>query len=407
MNSRSRLWMTLVATTIGMAALSVFSAVSAQQSNFLFVWAWDSDEMDSDFLAVVDADPRSESYGTILSTTATGLAGWAHHTNHFMPEGGELLANSFRAGQTFRFDLSDPTAPRIAGSFGNAGPYTYPHSFIRLPNGNILATFHNKGEGNQEAGGLVELDPQGNMLRGSDAGAQDVDPYIRVYSLEMLPDLDRVVTTTAKMGGGSLGKSVQIWRFSDLSLLKTLLLSPGPRGDENFATAEARVLADGRSVYVSTFRCGLYLLSGVDTEEPTIELVRTFPDPGAGQNCALPVRIDDYWIQTVTSTESLVVLDISEPRQPRQIDELRLGDDYRPHWISASPDGRRIVITGYGALRHRVVIADFDRETGKLTLDDRFQVVGQELPGISFDRDQWPHGATGPAVPHGAVFSRD
>lgn len=406
MSRRLRVWKTLVVAAMSVAALSVFSAASAQQSSWLFIWAYDFDGMDSDFLAVVDADPRSESYGAILSTTPTGLAGWAHHTNHFMPEGGELLANAFRAGQTFRFDLSDPTAPRIAGSFGSAGPYTYPHSFHRLPNGNILATFQNKGESKQEGGGLVELDSEGNMLRGSDATAQDVDPHVWPYSLEVLPDVDRVVTTTAHMGGGSLSKSVQIWRLSDLSLIDTLLLEPGPRGEENFATAEARALADGKSVYVSTFRCGLYLLSGMDTDEPTIELVRTFPDPGP-ENCALPVRIDHYWIQTVTATESLIVLDVSEPREPRPVDELWLGEGFRPHWISASPNGQRIVVTGTGALEHRVVIADFDRETGRLTLDDRFQAAGQELPGISFDRDQWDHGATGPAVPHGAVFSRD
>ena len=39
-------------------------------------------------------------------------------------------------------------------------------------------------------------------------------------------------------------------------------------------------------------------------------------------------------------------------------------------------------------------------------IDDRFRDAGASVAGVSFDRADWPHGATGPAVPHGAVFSR-
>ncbi len=56
---------------------------------------------------------------------------------------------------------------------------------------------------------------------------------------------------------------------------------------------------------------------------------------------------------------------------------------------------------------HRAIIVDFDRETGHLTLDDAFRGADQDLPGISFEGPIWSHGATGAAVPHGAVFSRD
>jgi len=38
-----------------------------------------------------------------------------HHTEYQMPASGVLWANGFAAGRTFRFDLRDPTRPRLAG----------------------------------------------------------------------------------------------------------------------------------------------------------------------------------------------------------------------------------------------------------------------------------------------------
>ena len=45
----------------------------------------------------------------------------------------------------------------------------------------------------------------------------------------------------------------------------------------------------------------------------------------------------------------------------------------------------------------------FDKATGQLSLDKRFGTGG----GIQFDRAEWPHGASGKAIVHGAVFSRN
>jgi hypothetical protein len=374
-------------------ALAAFATVlqesgPASSDDVLYVWSFDTDQESSDFLAVIDADS-----GSLLETVPVGLIGGAHHTEHRMPVGNVFFANSFTAGTTFRFDVSNPRAPRIEGSFVERGPYTFPHSFERLSNGNVLATFHHRDRGSGEPGGLVELDSRGNYLRGADAADPDVDPDLRPYSLAILPELDRVVTTTADMHGELLARSVQLWRLSDLALSKTLLLPKGERGDENFMPAEPRVLADGRSVIVSTFSCGLYLLTELASESPTVTHLKTFPyEPP--HRCALPVRLGDYWVQTVPTSESLVSLDVSDPLHPKLVQELKLGADYRPHWISADSDGDRIVVTGRGAMEHRLLLVRFDPRSGRMELDR----------SISFDRETWPHGETGTATPHGALF---
>lgn len=381
---------------------------SGPEAGHIYVWAMDADGTDSDFLAVFDADPSSPDYGALVSTVSVGAVVRAHHTEHVMPEGDRLFVNGFRAGQTFVINLADPAAPFVEGSFSSAGPYTYPHSFERTPEGNVLATFQNRGDPESGAGGLVELDPLGSFLRGSDA-ADPTDPELRPYSLTPIPALDRIVTTTGDMWMKMEGRSFQIWRWSDLSLLHTVLLPPGPRGDENLDVAEARVLEDGETVIVTTFRCGMYVARGVDTDAPTVELVYTFPFESydAGDECGLPVLMGRFWVQTVQGINSLIVLDISDPDQPRQVSELDLGDGELPHWVSGEVGGDRIVLTGEGDwLGGRAVLLRLDPQAGELSVIEDFRSPGAEVPGADMNRETWPHGPTGPAMPHGAVFSR-
>jgi hypothetical protein len=209
------------------------------------------------------------------------------------------------------------------------------------------------------------------------------------------------------MHGTTTGKTVQVWRLSDLTLLHTVLLPPGPRGDEHLHPAEPRLLGDGKSVMVTTFRCGLYVLSDIDST-PVARLVRSFPwsaVAGEDTDCNVPVRSGRFWVQPVGTTGSLVVLDVSSPETPVIVDELAFGVDARPHWLALEPGGKRIVMTGGGTLAGGVYLIDMDPETGKLQLAADLPATGSGIPGIRCDREEWPHGKTGPAFAHGAVFS--
>jgi hypothetical protein len=180
-------------------------------------------------------------------------------------------------------------------------------------------------------------------------------------------------------------------------------LAPGPRGDEHRYTGEPRLLPDGKSVYIHTFNCGLYLVRDVDGAAPAATLVKTFP----GGDCGVPVLTGHYWLQTVPSTHSLVALDISDPMHPREVSSLSIADDEQPHWIAIDPTARRIVLNSAGAgTGNRLYLIDFDPVSGALTLDTRFRDAGAARPGMSFSGRAWPHGFTGKAIPHGTVFSR-
>ncbi len=396
----------LVGTLLLVLGCSPRPAAEPPAPEYLHVWTASADSTQPDFLAVLDVTEDSVRYGRLVATLPVpGLGNGPHHTEHEMPADRQLFANGFGSGETFIFDLADPARPRLAGQFGAVEGYAHPHSFLRLPGGNVLATFQMRHDaGGMTPGGLVELTPAGQPVRSSSANLPGLDPATRVYSAGIVPALDRIVTTTTDMEGDSpASRQLQVWRLSDLALLHIITLPDGPEGGESGLTAEPRVLDDGRTVLVSTFNCGLYLVDGLDGDEPSGRLVASFPRKERTY-CAIPVIVGHYYLVTVPAWNAVVSLDIRDPSAPREAGRVTLGPDDVPHWIAVSGDRRRVVVTGYGAMKHRVVIARFDPATGGLTLDERFREEGAAEPGFRMDGKAWPHGGNASGIPHGAVF---
>ena len=385
-------------------------STASPSAQHLYLWTASADSTQPDFLAVLDVTESDGRYGRLVTTLPVpGSGNGPHHTEHEMPADFQLFANGFATGQSFVFDLTDSAQPRIVRQFEDVEGYSHPHSFLRLPNGNVLATFqtrHDHTSGATRAGGLVELTPAGEPVRSSSADGPGADPGLRVYSGQVVPVLDRIVTTTTDMHQDfPASRKVQVWRLSDLSLLHTFSLPDGPTGNEGLLTAEPRLLADGKTVLLSTFNCGLYLMEGLEGDSPSGRLVASFPRK-PDTYCAIPVIAGDYYLVTVPAWNAVVSLDIGDPSAPREVSRVTFGADDVPHWISISPDHRRVVVTGYQGMRHRVMIARFDPDNGHLTLDDRFREEGVEEPGYRMDNKTWPHGGDARGIPHGAVFSR-
>lgn len=386
----------------GLLLLCACNAFAAD-SPYLFVWAADADKQESDFLAVLDANSQSPTYGNVITTVEVGFPSGAHHSEHRMPEDAQLFVNGFRSGRSYVIDLREPLKPQLAADFAGIENFSYPHSFERLPGGNVLATFQNTKGGQKTTGGVVELTPSGRHVRSSSAADTEF-PEIRPYSLLPLPDDDLLVTTTSDMLVEVITDSIQLWRLSDLSLLRTLRIPKGPGGYEHLDPAEVRLMADGKTLLVNTFNCGLYQIHDAATASPGISHVFTFGMSKPTDElfmCALPVTTGQFWIQTVPIRNGIVSLDLSDPDNPKEVGYANLGEGNYPHWIALEPSERRIVVTGSGGMLNSVMMITVDPVTGALAIDHDF---GED--GIaSFSGSNWPHGLTGPAVPHGSVFS--
>ena len=385
-------------------ALALASRAHAQ-SSYLFAWSGDADRKASDYLAVIDADPASKTYGKLVTTLAVGAVGtMPHHTEYEFPADGILLAIGWAASRTFVFDLRTPTAPKLLNSFSSVGAYSFPHSLARLPNGHLLGTFQGAGHAYAPPGGLVELDSHGALVRStSAAGAGLPDTATWPYSLAVDAKHNRVITTNTTMPipkwleapAGSWKKDrvdsihtnqIQLWELSTLRLLSTISL-PRPAGAKgkyaaNDFAAEPRLLPDG-SMYVNTFMCGLFHVTDIDKPIPRIRQVYEFPR-SPDMYCAVPVVIGHFWIQPAAGMGGLVALDIANPEKPVEVSRLVLGKQFpMAHWLGGDAKRSRVVVTGDDM--GYVAIVNVDPVSGKLSLDTRFRDERTGAVGVSLD----------------------
>jgi len=406
-----RILVSLTVPAVGACTSNVHvpsETVVQQEPRYLFAWTGDEDRQDSDFLTVIDLARNGGRYGTIVATAPVDEKGlWPHHTEHELGPSSTLFANGYASNRNFLFNLREPLRPRVSRRFDGAGGLSFLHSFARLDNGHVLATFQAHGPANVSPGGLAELDETGQVVRSRSAADPAADQAtLRPYSLAVVPSLDRVVVALTYMPIPSWhalrpsiahdhsGNQVQIYRLSDLSLIKTIRL---PSSD---APNEPRVLRDGRTVLVASVECRIYQVTGLRGTDPGLELVHQEERRG----CAMPVVVGDYWIQAHAADHRVFSLDVRDLRNVRPISSVAFDERQRPHWLAAC--GSRIVVVNEPApsAERRMWMLRVNRATGQLALDPDFRDAGADRPGIAFDRPAWPHGATGPAVPHGTVF---
>ena len=101
----------------------------------------------------------------------------------------------------------------------------------------------------------------------------------------------------------------------------------------------------------------------------------------------------------VFSTDKITSVDVSDPRRPVIVASVAVGAGYEPHWAQVDPGTNRFILTGNGPSGPLVHLYRVDLETGEMTFDDAFGA-------LEMNRDRWPHGVTGPAAPHAALFGR-
>jgi hypothetical protein len=255
-------------------------------SSYLAVWSSDKETDDrpgvlnTDFLAIIDADPKSRTYGKVVNTAAmqsvpganllndlgftdvlgltikyglpaTGIPSdalnEAHHMTHdpiligkhsYLYMGGLISANIFRC------DVADPlhiaTCPLVTTA-KDVTNFSGIDDFLEAPNGNVLVTY--MGAKNLTTpGGLVEIDPEGAVVGEYAAakaggptrympsvnGETDTGLLAHPHGIDIRPDLDLSVTSdyadpltlaTSKSLQGETedcGTTVRFWKLSDL-----------------------------------------------------------------------------------------------------------------------------------------------------------------------------------------------
>jgi len=253
-------------------------------SSYLAVWSsdkeTDNNRLDTDFLAIIDADPHSPTYGKVVNTASlqsvpdanllndlgftdalglttkyglpsTGIPSdalnEAHHMTHdpiVVGGHGYLYLGGLISANVFRCDVTDPlhipTCPLIT-SAKEVENFSGIDDFLQAPNGNVLVTY--MGAKNLATpGGLVEIGLDGTVV-GEYAAAKPGGPtrympsvnketdtglLAHPHGVDSRPDLDLLVTsdfadplslalsTTLYAVTQDMGTTVRFWKLSDL-----------------------------------------------------------------------------------------------------------------------------------------------------------------------------------------------
>ncbi len=401
----------------GLAAIAVLiqTACAAPQAKvaevnparFLYVWAGSgNDSTDGmNVMTVIDADPASPNYGDVVSALTVDSSGrMPHHMEFTLPKNNAIFANDFHGDKSYLIGYENPTAPRLVAKTMAVPAGHQVHSFERLANGHVVATVQ-FGDASVEGkpGMLAEFDENGKFLKsGSARDSAFPGAKIRTYALAALPAIDRIVTTSSPMGNEATAHVVQVWRLSDLHLLKTLAVPVVPGDSSHKYPFEVRALPDGKSAMVNTYYCGFFKLSDVEND-PKIEKVLSLPLP---QNigCSVPVVSGKFMVMPIAYAHRFATIDMSDPAHPKEIASFPTDSTFFPHWAAADPGSDRLVFSDQGDGPPRVMVAHLDPTTGKLSWDEKFRDKGATSPGVSYHRPRWPNGLTGMLMPHGALF---
>lgn len=410
-NQLSRLTLNVVAAAFLFGfAHAAYAQESEAAPRYLFICAGDQARTAPDFLAVIDFNEKSPSYGKVLATAP--VVGPNATGNEFHHIGLSIDARTAACGgllsvlkgqdEVFFFDVSNPLAPKFRSS-ANPPLSAITDDFHALPNGGFLVTMMGGAQGHApgrvaEFGGalnLVKEYPDNPPMDGFNPHGISVRPEINlmVTSDFICPS----TTLNAVPGGLDLRGSVRVWDLNRREILQTIEI-PNAGG-----TIDVKLIPgdrDQRGYTAGMLSDQLYL---IDSKQGTAKPVFDFTTIAKGGWPQLMQVTHDGKRLFISMNQAgrVAMFDISEPEKPRLLQVLDLGANSGPHYIKLTGDDRRLVVSDYflnedsfGKVHaegdHKIHVV---RVTGSdLALDPRF--------ALDFNTAF----ASGPARPHGIAI---
>jgi hypothetical protein len=389
------------------------------QEDTLLVWASDQAHIAPDFLAVIDFDRDSRTYGKVLHTVpltgASAVGNEPHHVG-LSRDGrtlalGGLLSVLRGQDQVFFFDVANPRNPTFIRSDNPPGA-SITDEFAPLSDGGFLVTFMGGGNGAapgrvveyNDATGLVQTWPTTPPDDGFNPHGISID---EAHNLMVTSDFICPLRTLHVHGGdmAQVRGSVRILDLGARAITRTIVVgNPAtPAG-----TMEVQLIPRDRQLRAFTagmIDSKLYL---VDTQDGTATAVFDFNVFSNGQVPAMPQllrmnREGTRLFVTLNGAGKVVMLDIEQRRRPKVLSVVNLGAASGPHYLRLTKDERRLVVTDYFLVEdlipggivnvegdHKIHVINVHGD--RLELDRDFDV--------DFDRDL----STGPARPHGVIM---
>lgn len=363
-----------------------------ERESVLYIWTRDADGRDSDFLAVVDADPASPEFGRIIDTEPTGSAANEAHHFGYTVDADRIFAGGLFSNRIFIYDVErDPRHPRLIRTVDlDPTGYSGPHTLYAVPGGVMLAMLGATDGGGP--GALVVLDDDGDYVEAyPQAGPENVPEYM--YDVGVKPEMNRMLTSSwahphhVKMEGGSppeeTGDEVVVWDWRTKEILQVESLDKAP--------LEVRWMhgPDGLGGFINcAYGNSVWYWEDAD-RDGKLEFSRVIRLDDGAAPADMRVSYDNRFLYVSNfGGGSVQQYDVSDPLEPRLVDQVDLP---HPNMMKLSPDSERLYVTNS-------LLSTMDP-------DENFKVwllhVGPD--GMRLDPDFDPDFLrfdTGPAGPH-------
>jgi selenium-binding protein 1 len=400
--------MAVCAATLVLAPCPGFGDHDSEKGNTLYVWAGDQARIAPDFVAVIDFDESSKSYGQVITTAAVPTSGNEAHHMHLSTDGNVLACGgllSLLRGQDgiFFFDVSDARNPRFIKSL-SAPLSAITDDFLPLASGGFLITQMGSNTGGAP-GRLAEIDQDLNLVHEwpDVPPAHGFNPHgisaDTSHNLLVTSDFVNPISTINGHPGPELRNSVRVWDLAARTIVRTVTIPTA------LGTMDVKLIPGDPqrgAITAGMFDSLIYL---VDTQAGTYKTIFDL-ESVTGQPMSMPqilavTRDGTRLIVPLLNTGQIVMLDISNPDRPFLLDMVNLGPGSQPHDIELTEDDKRLVVTDYflneddfGKIHfegdHKVHVLRVHRR--KLEIDSRFN--------LDFNTG-FP---SGPARPHGIAI---
>lgn len=333
-------------------------------SRYLAVWAGDEDGKDADFLAIIDADPASKTYGRVVNTApvpavpgahllaVTGFGNTpkdfpssrlneAHHMSEKLTPDKKLFTGGLISGNIFSFDLNDPLnipKPKLVVTYTAGSKFSAPDDIYPLSGGNMIATFMGSGGPTvppalTTPGGLLEFTPDGKIVAEHEAAVKNGPAHYRTgedtgllanpHGISVREDLNVLVTSdfadpvslaTADFSEGKqkFRSTVRVWDLKERKVRKVVQVPDGPRKEKRPVDEEPEGLMMVRllnkpghkGAFTASMNGGaLYYCPDIAAKEPVFTQVYDF-GAGAGVSVFSITDDDKYLILPISGIKS-------------------------------------------------------------------------------------------------------
>ena len=329
------------------------------QEDYLYVWTLGVQGMGDGFdkLVTLDANPKSPSFGQVLTQVSVGARGEAHHAG-FTDDRRFLWAGGLDDNKIHVFDIhTDPAKPRLVNTiadFAKRSGLAGPHTFYAMPGRMLIGALSNVKDGGGTTG-MALYNNKGEFIRtydmprtkGGDGYGYDlaINPARNAMLSSSFTGKKNYMTplgTLIKDGGAmkQFGNTMVVWNLKAMQPEQVLSV-PGAPLEIRWSLKEG----DDWAMTATALTSKLWLVKKDARGQWQAKDVAPIGDPA---KTPLPVDISmradgkGLWVNTFMDGTTRY-FDISNPEAPRQTYAKKTGAQV--NMISQSWDGKRIYVS--------------------------------------------------------------